>query len=224
MILYRPTDGDVHANPLEFKPRTCFVMAQLGGSIPPELREARKAFAEILPTYKYRQVDADGVTTGRDFLLKIWSLALAVPVGIAFIHRNISACTMANIFYELGCMQAYGKETLIVRIGGAEIPSDFVRTEYVDFDGHFERKVRGFLSALQERADYYVILAKQLERNPLLAIDYVRRAYLLTGDQNLRRVARRLFNEAGLGERANNSVEQLLISFCQPKRSRKRPA
>jgi hypothetical protein len=196
-------------------------MAQLTSPIPDELKEAREAFDQILADFRYRQIDADGVTTGRDFLLKIWSLAIAAPVGIAFIHNGIPAKTLANVFYELGWMQAYGKETLVVRVGEADIPSDFVRTEYVNFDGNFDRKTRAFFNSLQERADYYLTLADQLERNPLLAIDYIRRAYLLTGDSTLRTRARKIFRDAGLGDRAKNSVEQLLMSFCQARRSPK---
>ena len=167
-------------------------------------------------------VDPSAVlAAGRDFLLKIWSLAVAAPVGIAFVHDGISSKTLANVFYELGWMQAYGKETLVIRVGDAEIPSDFVRTEYVNYDGNFERRTRAFFRQLEERADYYVTMADQLERNPLLAIDFLRRAYLLTGDGKLRTRAKRIFDDAGLGERAKNSVEQLLMSFCQTRRRNK---
>lgn len=193
-------------------------MAQLGNPIPPELEEARSALTAIIQSFKFRQIDADGLTTGQDFLLKIWGLAVAVPVGIVFVHEGISPITLANVFYELGLMQAYGKETLIIRVGKAEIPSDFTRTEFVPFDGNFERRTRSFFSRLKKRARYYLTLADQLERNPLLSIDLIRRAYLLTGDARLKMRARQLFKDAGLEGRAKNSVEQLLMSFCERKR------
>lgn len=61
--------------------------------------------------------------------------------------------------------------------------NNLIRTEYVEYDSDFERRFRAFLESIQERADYYSVMAELVERNPLLAIDYLRRAYLLTGDR-----------------------------------------
>jgi hypothetical protein len=47
----------------------------------------------------------------------------------------------------------------------------------------------------------------------LLAIDYLRRSYLLSGDAALRRRANKIFNEAGFTERARDSVERTLVHF-----------
>ena len=129
------------------------------------------------------------------------------------IHDGISPPTLANIFYELGWMQAYGKETLGIRVGDVTIPSDFVRTEYVPYDNEFERRFGSFLRELEERAAYYTLVSEQVERNPLLAIDYLRRAYLLTGDQTSRDAANEVFASAGFEDRAKNSVEMLLTNF-----------
>lgn len=213
MILYRPVDGDVHSGPVRWRPCTCFVMARLGDPIPRVVEEARDRVDHLLSEHDFASIDADSRTTGRDFLLKIWLLAVSVPVGIAIVHEGISCATMANIFYEFGWMHMRGQETLIVRIGDVGLPSDLVRTEYVQYDGRFERRFTRFLESLNERADYYVLLAEQVERNPLLAIDYLRRAYLLTGDDALRERAREIHTDAGLIDRAKNSVEMLLASF-----------
>jgi len=58
-----------------------------------------------------------------------------------------------------------------------------------------------------------VLLADQLERNPLLAIDYLRRAYLLSEDPALRKKAVAVYDAAGLATRAPDSVERLLCEF-----------
>lgn len=213
MILYRPTDGDVHSAPIRWRPRTAFLMAQLGGTVPDVVREIRESIKAILEEHSYELVDADSVTTGKDFLLKIWQLVLSVPVGIAIVHEGIPQPTMANVFYELGWMQAYGKETIVIKVGNVAIPSDLVRTEYVPFDGDFERRFQSFIGGLEENASYYAIVAEQLERNPLLAIDYLRRAYLLTGDKALRARSQEIFAASGLKGRAKNSVETLLSNF-----------
>ncbi|HXU43927.1 MAG TPA: hypothetical protein VN783_00260 [Thermoanaerobaculia bacterium] len=215
MILYRPTDGDVYTTPIRWRPKTAFLMAQLGGAVPPVVGEIRQRVESVLGENGYELVDADSVTTGKDFLLKIWQLVLSTPVGIAIVHEGISSSTMSNIFYELGWMQAYGKETIVVKAGNAAIPSDFVRTEYVPFDGNFDRRLRSFMKELTDRAEYYAIVAEQVERNPLLAIDYFRRAFLLTDDESLRERAREIYSASGLKDRAKNSVETLLTSFAE---------
>lgn len=168
--------------------------------------------------FKYSVIDAESVTTGREFLLKIWEMAVAVPVGVAIVHEGIKPQTLANVFYELGWMQAYGKETLVIRVGDVEIPSDFVRTEYINYDASFEQKLTAFFQSLQKRAEYYVTFADQVERNPLLAIDYLRRAFLLTNKAGLKTRARKIQKEAGLEHRAKNSVEMHLMSFCNKPR------
>lgn len=161
----------------------------------------------------FRTVDAASVTTGKDYLLKIWALAVSCPVGIAIVHEGIRPDTMANVFYELGWLHAYGRETVVIKIGDVKLPSDLVRTEYISMDAHFNRSLEGFLTSLNERAEYYQTLAELLEANPLLAIDYLRRAYLITGDVALRRRARRIFATSDLDGRARNSVERLMITF-----------
>jgi hypothetical protein len=80
-------------------------------------------------------------------------------------------------------------------------------------DRGFTQSFRAFLGSLQDRADYYRTLARLLEANPLLAIDYLRRAYLLTGDIADKRLARRIFAGSGLEGRARNSVERLMVTF-----------
>ena len=95
-------------------------------------------------------------------------------------------------------MHAYGKETVVVRIGNVELPSDLVRTEYIPYDRSFSSQLRNFIDSLSARADYYLTLANNLENNPLLAIDYLRRSYLLSGDASLKEQAKRIYNRSGL--------------------------
>ena len=213
MIYYRPTDGDVSQNRIVWRVRTSFLMTRLGDTIPPRVVDIRRHVEQILQQKDINLIDADTVTTGRDFLLKIWQLVLSVPIGIAIIYKGMPPDTLANVFYELGWMHAFGKETIVVKEGRIKIPSDFVRTEYVPYDNGFERRFGSFIESLQQRLEYYETMAQQMENNPLLAIDYLRRAYLLTGDQDLRRRATEVFHAAGLDQRAQNSVESLLVSF-----------
>lgn len=213
MIYYRPTDGDVYQNRITWRVRTSFLMTRLGDTIPPKVVNIRQHVEQLLLQNNINLIDADTVTTGRDFLLKIWELILSVPIGIAIIYKDMPPATLANVFYELGWMHAFGKETIVIKEGRIKIPSDFVRTEYIPYDNSFERRFGSFVASLQQRLEYYETMAEQMEKNPLLAIDYLRRAYLLTGDVDLRRKANEVFQNAGLDVRAHNSVENLLVSF-----------
>jgi hypothetical protein len=213
MIYYRPTDGDVLGAPVRSRPRTCFLMTQLGGEIPTIVIEVRQRIEDILNPRGFALIDATSEVTGRDFLLKIWEIIIGVPFGIAIIHRDLPPPTLANIYYELGLMQAYGKETLVIRVNDVQIPSDFVRTEYLPYDHKFLKGFTTFLDSLDQRTEYYLLMAQQLERNPLLAIDYLRRAYLLTADPSLRGRAQGIHAGAGLRDRAKNSLETLLAQF-----------
>lgn len=213
MIFYRPTDGDVHRAGIAWKPKTCFIMSQLNDPMPPDVVAARKQIDRMLKGAGFSSVDADGVTTGKDFLLKIWHLAVACPVGIAIVHEGIRPQTLANIYYELGLMQAYGRETVVVRVGSPDLPSDLVRTEYIAFDTKFEVRFNQFIASLAPAAAYYRTVGEQLENNPLLAIDYFRRSYLLSEDAELRALANDAFETAGLSDRGKASVERLMVKF-----------
>lgn len=214
MIYYRPTDGGTHSLPLRPRARSCFLMTQIGGTIPDTVRAIRRDLETILGAAGFVLLDADSDTTGRDFLLKIWEMIVAVPLGIAIVHAEMRPATLANVYYEMGLMQAYGKETLVIRTPDAPVPSDFVRTEYVTYDEHFQRRMARFLANLRERADHFAAVATLVENDPLLCIDYCRRAFLLTGDPSHARHATAVFDRASLTDRARNSVERLLISFA----------
>lgn len=113
MIFYRPTDGDVDTDPVSWRPRTCFLMGAMGGRLPKVVTDTRKRVSAALRRAKFDTIDAASATTGKDFLLKIWRLAVACPIGIAVVHEGIRPETLANVYYELGWMQAYGRETAL---------------------------------------------------------------------------------------------------------------
>jgi hypothetical protein len=213
VIHYSPVTGDVRQEPVRWRPKTVFVMQQIGSPIPDAVVKCRKDADRILAKAGFDTIDAQSRTTGGDFLAKIWNIILGCPVGVAIVHEGITASTLANIFYELGILQSLGRETVVIRVGKPDLPSDFVRTEYVDSGATFETKFRKFVDSLTERADYYVQLAELVDRNPLLAIDYFRRAAVLNGDRELNKRAREVLRASGIGDRAKSSVEELLLKF-----------
>jgi len=214
MIYYRPTEGDAFTTKIDYKPRTCFLMTQLGKPTPPVIQEIRDAIADIFSNHRIDIIDANSVVSGKDFLIKIWRMLLGVPLGIGIIHKEMSQQTFANIFYEIGMLQAYGKENLVIKTVGTPVPSDFVRTEYIEFKSGFKDQMEKFVESFFKQAEYYSSMADQLENNPLLSIDYLKRAYLISGESVLKDNAKQIFKEAKIADRSKNSVEMLLVDFC----------
>ena len=213
MIVYNPTDGEAYTTSIKSCPRQCFLITRLGKPIHKMVRDIGQSVNAVCNHQKYSVVDASTQVGGRDFLIKIWKMIAASPVCVGVVHESIPANTQANIFYELGVAQAMGKETVIVKGPNAQVPSDFVRTEYIVYDKEFGDRFTRYMNRLQEIADYYALIAEQLESNPLLSIDYLRRAYLISGKRQLKKQARQILKSAGLQGRAKNSVELLAAGF-----------
>lgn len=213
MIIYSPLDGDAITSSVPSNPRHCFLMTRLGKSIPPGVSEIREAVTAVCISFDYSVIDASARVTGRDFLLKIWRQIASAPLAIGVAHEDIPAASQANIYYELGVAQALGKETVVIKSPEAKVPSDFIRTEYIEFDESFADNFESYLSATLEQAKHYETVADQLDRNPILAIDYLRRAFLITGEKRLRAKAQAVIKRAGLELRAANSVELLAAAF-----------
>ncbi len=214
MIFYNPISGEVLQYKVKFNPQACFVMTQLGGSIPKNIIDISKILDKILIEYSLKKIDASSYVTGRDFMVKIWKLIISVPLGIAIIDETMTSTTLCNIFYEIGLMHALGKETLIIKTKEAKVPSDFIRTEYIEFNDKFRDNLRKYFElTYKEQSNIYEIIADQMDENPLLAIDYLRRAYLISSDNVLREKAKAIHKSLKIKDRAKNSVEELLIDF-----------
>lgn len=188
-------------------------MTRLGNPVPRMVTDIGREVKNCCRKRKYVVIDAGTRVSGRDFLIKIWKMIASSPVAVGVIHELIPATTQANIFYELGVAQALGKETLIIKGPKAKVPSDFIRTEYITYNSDFARNFSKYLADLEDQAEHYEIVADQLDRNPILAIDYLKRAYLITGENRLKKKAKSVIQDAGLQDRAANSVELLAAAF-----------
>ena len=213
MIIYSPIDGQAFGYSVQNQPKHCFLMTRLGNPVPPMVDDIRAAVEASCSNFNYAVIDARARVTGRDFLLKIWQLIAATPLSVGVIHEDIPSATQANIFYEIGVAQGLGKETILIKSPKAITPSDFARTEYVSFDKHFTANFEAFINETLEVARFYETLADQLDRNPILAIDYLKRAYLINGESHLQQKVNNIVDEAGFRERASNSVELLAATL-----------
>lgn len=213
MIVYNPLDGQHTHHPIKTRPRHCFLMTQLGEPVPPMVQQMREAIEDVCSSADYEVIDAQAIVSGRDYLLEIWHLIASCPLSVGVLHEEMPQKTQGNILYEFGVAQALGKETVIVKGPKAEVPTDLIRSGYILFDNTFRRQFRSFMTGLVERSEFYVTLADQTERNPLIALDYLKRAYLLTGEKRLKEAAGRIADEADIKDRAENSVEMMAANF-----------
>ncbi|MEA2068839.1 MAG: hypothetical protein U9P12_06540, partial [Verrucomicrobiota bacterium] len=156
-----------------------------------------------------KSIDASSETTGKDFLLKIWDLVCSVPLGVAIVSEELPVPTLCNIYYELGVLQAMGKETLI-KSENSSVPSDFVRTEYIEHGRAVGKKFAGFFKPYFDQARHYATMSEGLEQNPALAIDYLKRAFLISGDKNYQATARKLFQNNRFDAQRAESIRRFL--------------
>ncbi len=212
MILYHPIEGDAYTKDIQYKPRTCFLMTKIGTPIPQEIKNIRNTLSKYLRNEKIKIIDAHSFITGKDFMVKIWESIVSVPLGIAIISDELESGTKANIFYEIGLLHALGKETLIIKTKNCSVPSDFIRTEYIEYDRSFKVKITKYLNAYFQQAKYYESVALELGKDPILAIDYLRRAFLISGDGKYKKTMRSIFkkNKTSLDPKTAGKIENLL--------------
>jgi translation initiation factor 2 beta subunit (eIF-2beta)/eIF-5 len=215
VIIYSPIDGDAINYSIEFRPKHCFLITQLGKTKPKLVSDIEQSIKDYCQSFKYEVIDASAERTGRDFLLKIWKIIESVPVCIVIIHEDTPVKTQANLYYELGVAQALGKETVIIKTPGVEIPSDLNRSEYIEFNDDFKGEFKEFLKATQVQADHYEELLKLLEQDPILAIDYLKRAFLITGNKDYKSHAKKILKTINTDSRAKNSIEHFSAAFSK---------
>ncbi len=220
MIFYNH-DREVITDFISYEPRSCFIMTQLGLPFPKELKLIRTDLVTELSKRKIKELDANSYIKGKDFLSKIWRQVLAVPMGIAIVTKDMKVSTISNIFYEIGILNALGKETIVIKTKGFNIPSDFIRTEYIEYDVLFSEKINKFLDQIFDLADHYEIMGESLETNPLLAIDYYKRAYLITGDTKYFRKTEEIIGERKFDMQSNHFIKNFLSTEKRLKMKRK---
>lgn len=73
--------------------------------------------------------------------------------------------------------------------------------------------MNSYLKNFFEQSKFYEFLADNLDNNPLLSLDYLRRAFLISGDESIKEKVAEICEGLVLHERAKNSVESLLVDF-----------
>lgn len=187
-------------------------MTKLGTPIPNKIKTIRADIKAILRHKNIKICDANSEINGKDFMVKIWRMITATPLGIAIITENLPKETLGNIYYEIGLFHAQGKETLVVKTKKAKVPSDFVRTEYITYNSHFKSQLSKFITSFLKLSNHYTFMAKQLRSDPFLEIDYLKRAYLISGNNDIKTDIRRLLKQHDFGEYPERIYKQILKS------------
>jgi hypothetical protein len=123
---------------------------------------------------------------------------------------------MANITLELGFAAMCGKPLIIVKSKEAKAPSDFTRTDWIEFDpdheGRFRGKLHQALDTIEEAGAFQdFLLQTAMEAKSIdcaVALERANKAFLLTSDGSLidkaEQIAERL-----QGAGANESIADL---------------
>jgi len=186
MIIYDVTSNNIFEEPIQMKPKQIFVMTKLGKKRAKIIDEIMEEMDEILNEHKFTKLTADDLITGNDYMQKINKLIHESAIGIAIVDSSFECRTLCNIFYECGLMDSIGKETIIIKTEKTEIPSDFVRTEYIEYSPNtFKNKLRSYFKVLSSQAEYYDKVSDNTQKNPIYSIDYTKRAYMLSNSSQI---------------------------------------
>jgi hypothetical protein len=162
-------------------------MRQIGN--PPAVDERIvEIVLEVLALKRIPTKDADASTGGKDFLERILGLIRGTGFTIAIFSHDTRATAMANITLELGFAAMCGKPLIIVKSKEAAAPSDFTRTDWIDYDlkdeARFRKKLGQALDTISDLAVFEdMLLDVALGARSIdcaIAFERANKAFLLT--------------------------------------------
>jgi len=162
-------------------------MRQIGN--PPAVDERMvEIVLEVLALRRIPTKDADASTGGKDFLERILGLIRGTGFTIAIFSHDTRATAMANITLELGFAAMCGKPLIIVKSKEAAAPSDFTRTDWIDYDlkdeARFRKKLGQALDTINDLAVFEdMLLDVALGARSIdcaIAFERANKAFLLT--------------------------------------------
>jgi hypothetical protein len=163
------------------------------GSPPATDQRMREIVQEELDARGVPAKDADGSSGGGDFLERIIGLIRATGFTVAIFSHETRPNAVANITLELGFAAMFGKPLIIAKSKRAKAPSDFTRTDWVEYDSGDEDRFRAkFGQALDTISDAGAFESGLLDIalnarsiDCAVALERANKAFLLTGDDTL---------------------------------------
>lgn len=158
-LIFSPVDLSELRDPFSPRPKSAFLMLQLGGTIAGSEIRMRQLVSDALTDRGIAALTTEVVSGTGDYLKKIVDLLRACGFGFAIFSDVTPARSLANIFFEVGVAGILGKPVQLLLAGAAPPPSDFVRTEWIRFDeaheNQFLRQLSQALGTIGELAEYY---------------------------------------------------------------------
>ena len=139
-LIFSPVDLSELRGPFRPRPRSAFLMLQLGGTISSSEVRIKELVARSLLARNIEAVTAAAVPGTGDYLQKIVDLIRGCGFGFAIFSDLTPARSLANIFFEVGVAGVLGKPVQLPLAGPAPPPSDFVRTEWIRYDDAHEAR------------------------------------------------------------------------------------
>jgi nucleoside 2-deoxyribosyltransferase len=203
-LLYGPLDNSEMNELVQPFPRTAFLMIHDNDRVAAVEATMQRIVREELASAGFDSKAASQVRRAGDFLAKIIRLIRGCGFGIAIFSDATPPSTLANIFFEVGYCLALGKPAYLVLAGAGAAPSDFVRSEWIEFEpqneASFRRSLKETLAGVDEYGRFLEDIARSAEEaeemNPELAYERFRRAYLVSQSdralEGVRRILARL--------------------------------
>lgn len=188
-LLYNPLDGSELDEPVQPYPRSAFLMIHDNDRVAAVEARMQLIAREELANAGFEARAASGLRRSGDYLSKIIRMIRGCGFGVAIFSDATPPRTIANIFFEVGYCLALGKPTFLLLAGPGAAPSDFVRSEWIEYkhgeEGRFRQAVREACSGIDEYNDYLLGLALSAEdaeeMNPEVTFEWFKRSYLLSG-------------------------------------------
>ena len=95
--------------------------------------EMDEVITSELEKRKFKVLRATDISGHKDYLDKITQTIRGCGFCVAIFSHATPPITLANIFFELGLAILLGKPAIIIKTEDTKPPSDFVRTEWVDY-------------------------------------------------------------------------------------------
>lgn len=200
-VIFSPIDDSELRGPYKPLPGCAFLMMHSSKAVAPIEKKIEEEISRVLRSQGFKTTKATLTYTSKDYLQKIIQSIRGCGFGIAIFSEYTPAPTLANIFFEIGICYVLGKDVIIVKTMDARPPSDFVRTEWIQFDPSSQRKFRSDITkackTMKENAKFYFTLGDiafyAQEKDLELAFERYKQAVLLTNyrpaKNNIRKMA-----------------------------------
>jgi hypothetical protein len=202
-LIFSPLSEDILEGPFKPWPRAAFVMLHSGTKVSDVEVRMDKIVSEVLEGLGHPVTKAASLRGTKDYLEKIIQMIRGCGLGIAIFSEFTPAPTLANIFFEVGLCSVLGKPVILVKSDQSKAPSDFVRTEWVTYQGRNTRKLKKDLqSAIEsvvELAQYYENLgdlAMEAEDVDIeLAYERYKQSVLIAGSKSAQQKIESILNQ-----------------------------